>query len=659
MSSLILSDGERSLELMNPDTGIWVKEEGLDLPVPGTDNTYFESPDRDGRKRLRTRKQNPEGSIRLWVANREPLAFWDLVDDLQELVESAHRNKGTLKCDLPDIVGFAGRTYRLESCQVSGVPVRGVLLEQGLVEVEVGFETEPFALLDPLPLVSGDSLSGPIDWFTVPHVPGHVPALGDLVLTEKSTQARNHVEVGVQHGFDPDNPEPVHFAAVTDLDGVAGSSQTKTGSNSTNTLRAGVGTNMVVICTTGAQPHVGLWKASVRVFADEAVSVRLSWRTGTAAWTGEGWQRVAADDWFDVDLGVVDVPGLASGHSAEFRVEAKAVSGVAQVDVDFIQLLPADNWTLLGGAVETNTQSGIVAFDDFSTHATGAITGKTPLLAPAGTWTGAGDTDDFEVDGGMLVRSAVSDSALNNGRYLRCGSGTATVTVLTVEATVGFELPSSVRAGALLRYIDTNNWLIANYAATKSAPATTVTLRKRVAGTETVLSQGRGSNPGGTRILTVIADAAGNVLVRDGAKGGAAHTVIAVIGDTDLATGGALASGGYGVYDAYTDSTQRARYYDNFQVATPPSTSTLIHPATNPGKTVELTHDTALTQNGSAKGRTPRVAGSYLTVPPSTRNGTHSRIVVKARRNERGLPDTGLTDSLEADLTVTPRTLVR
>ena len=60
--------------------------------------------------------------------------------------------------------------------------------------------------------------------------------------------------------------------------------------------------------------------------------------------------------------------------------------------------------------------------------------GQNPLLAPSGNWSGAG-TDDFTVDttAQSIYRDAVSDSALNNGRYLRCGSGTLTLTTITCD----------------------------------------------------------------------------------------------------------------------------------------------------------------------------------------------------------------------------------
>lgn len=517
-------------------------------------------------------------------------------------------------------------------------------------------------LVDDIRLFASEVLTGPIDWFQVANVDGHVPALGALSLFDTSSQARNHVEVGLQANFDPNNAEPVHLAAVTDITALAGSSTTRAGSNSTNVLRASVGTNPVAIGTSGSRTHKGLWRFRARVYVSAAtVSCRLSWRIGAGTWTDEKWVRVpAASGWYDLDLGVVNIPELPTLHSAEFRVMAISSSGLPTVDLDYLEPVPADNWTRLRGLAVTTSQSGLVAYDDFSTQTSGAVTGKTPQLVPAGSYSGAGDTDDFQVDTTLkcIYRTAASDSALNNGRYLRCGSSAPATTIAQVDVKLSWYMLSGTnyRMGLFIRYVDTNNWLGLFYKSVNE-----IELRKRVAGTETVLGSAIGAF-GDWRTLLLACDAAGNISALHGPQGSPLEWLFVVLADSNLATAGALDDGGYGIYDSTTESSPVTRYYDNFQVQTPSSTSSLSYPALSAGRGADLFDDSAIREDstGTSVGTVPIVEGEYLTVPPATRAGRYSRIVVRARRNdlELGLPDEGLSDVLTADLDVAPRRLI-
>lgn len=513
------------------------------------------------------------------------------------------------------------------------------------------------------------TLDGPIDSFTVESIPGQVPALPVLTLDDASTQARNIVEVGVQHDVDPDNLEPILLEAVTDLDALGGASSTRSGSHSTNIVRSALAPTPIAVCTAAGQPHKGRWKIRTRVYPSATtVLVRLAWRAGDGPFAKEKWVAVPnSAGWFDLDLGTVNIKELPSGHTCEFRIEAKSTSGSPTVDVDIVECIPADSYTKLRGSSASEVGTGaIVAMDDFSIQTAGAVTGKTPLLAPAGLYSGAGDADDFSVDtsaGGLITRTAVSDSALNNGRYLRAGSSTLAATIVSLDIYIsGSVAIGTSRFGPMLRYIDTNNWLMVVFESTGSGQFN-ISLIKRVAGSETTL----GSVPAGVlggqwwRIL-VGADTSGSAVVYFG-PGGTSDAdpgpVMFVSGDSTLATAGAIASGGYGIYDAYTSATGLTRNYDNFTVSTLATSATIINPAINSGYGLDLKHNTALTDNatGTGQGTTPIREGQYLTLPPSTRNNSVHRIVTRARRNdgELGFADEGLDDALTASLEVTPR----
>jgi hypothetical protein len=508
------------------------------------------------------------------------------------------------------------------------------------------------------------ALDGPIDSFYVSGVDGQVDAWGDLTLTDSSTIARNQIEVGVQHDFDPNNAEPLIRNLASGLTALGGSSNTRAASYSTNIIRAALTTSPVAVCKAASQPHKGKWKVRARVYPSATtVRVRLAWRAGDGPFAKEKWVAVPnSAGWYDLDLGTVNIKELPSGHTSEFRVEAKTTSGVPTVDVDIMELIPSDSYTKLRGSTSPEVGTGAaIAVDDFSTQTAGALNGKTPLLVPSGNWVRSGDADDFTVDATnhQIYRSAVSDATLDTGCFERCGTGVLAATIASVDF---YRLPDywdtaagGARFGVFLRYVDTSNYVLACY----ESANTLIRVIKRVAGTITTL--GTAIVPGlgvGWRTLSIGADTSGNTLTYEGPQGGTLVPIILSLADSSLATAGALDDGGYGIYDGTTGTDALAiRNYDNFSVSTLATSASIINPAINSGYGTELTHETALTASSTATGTTPIREGKYLTLPPSTRNGTVSRIVVRARRddNDLGLADSGITDTLTASLDVTPR----
>lgn len=647
-----LSDGNTEMELLSFDGNIYVAAEGLGLAITAKELTYAESADSEGRWRIRDRATNPEGSFTVYFKGDTNEDFWEAVDDFQTMVESAHRNNGTLAYTPPNAADTV--TYDLVSITVTDLPQRGVHLLQRHGEATVTYEIRPYGRLDEYEAVEETSQDGPIDSMTVEFVPGQVDAWGDLTITDESSQARYFGEIGVQHNFDPDNPEPILLEAVTDLTALAGSSSTRAGSVSTNIIRAGLSTSPVAICTSGDQPHSGTWKFRVRVWPSATtVRVRLAYRTGDGPFTTGGWITVPnEDDWYDLDLGTFNVPELPSGHTAEFRIEGISTSGIPSVDVDTLTPLPADSYLKLVGANSPETSTAtFVAADDFGSHSAGNLTGKTPPLAPSGNWSGAGDSDDFVLFGPTVVRGASSDSDANTGRYERCGTGVLAGIVGQVDVN---RQTAPTNSGIMVRYVDTNNWLMARY-----TDGFNIELVKRVSGTVTTLGLVELVELGSWRTLKVVVDTAGDCIVYEGPQNGTLSPIIQITGDASLATGGAIDDGGYGIYSSNIYAAG-AVAFDNFTVASVASISSTVQPAMNEDQSVRVLHDTALTESDPNWGVTPQRYGRYLTLPPSTRAGLSHRIVQRWRRQDidSGFPDTGLTDEVTASLTVTPRVLV-
>ena len=654
----------RSYDFLDTDNSAYVQADGIDLPVVTRDDTFAETSDSEGRSRIRSRATNPEGAFRLYFKGTTDATFWALIDSIQELVEDAHENKGTITYE-PD--GGVAVTWDLQSISVTGLPQNGVTLRQHHAATTVSYEVKPYGKLPRIPLVASTALTGPIDDFVLESVPGQVSALGDLTITDTATQSRYFGEIGVQHDCDPDDLEPIQLDAVVDLTALSGSSNTRSGSIATNILRSALTTSAVAVCSTGDQPHKGKWKIRCRVYPSATdVRVRLAWRVGDGPFSYERWKEVPnSAGWYDLDLGTVNIAELAGTHTWEGRIEARCISGVPTVDVDTVQLLPADTYVKVQGADAADTgTSAYIAVEDFSTLTVGALAGKTPLLAPSGNWSGAGDAVDLTVSSAnqKAFRTEVSDTDLNTGRYARCGTGTLINTTATVDIEVTFDdgplFRQSLRAGVFLRYTDVNNWLAA-VAQYPNGFSGTLKVIKRVAGTVTELGSASVFRYG-PRTIVGAATPDGEWGLLEGPVGGALEwRLVSFSADADLATAGALASGGYGIYDANSSANAATRYYDNFSIVSSSTAATLTNPALYSGQTLNLLHNTVLTEasDGSVMGRTPVVTGKLLKLPPSTLAGRSHRIVSRFRREDvdGGFADNGVSDGYSADLSVTPR----
>ena len=654
MAELTLSDGTRSIDFLSSAT-TYLAPEGLALPVVGREDTFSEGSDSEGRTRVRTRVTNPEGSFTVYLKGDNDSAFWDAVDDLQELVESAHRLKGTLTYVPPN---GSQVTYDLEAVSLSGMPQNGVMLKVRHVEITVSFESKPYGRLAPVVIEPSASFSGPIDDLAITEVPGQVDALASLTLTDGSTAARNHVEVGVQHDYDPSDPEPLKLAAVTDISGLAAASNTRSGSLSTNTLRASITTTPVALCVADDQPHSGKWKVRTRVWPSAPqMRIRLAWRAGNAPFTRGQWITISGEDaWFDVDLGTVNIAELDS-HTSDFRLEAAAASGFPSIDVDVIYLLPADNYTRLRGDTSQDVPTAaVVAADDFNAHAAGNLAGKTADIG--GTWSGAGDAEDFVTGTGYAYRGAISDSSWV-GRYEVCGSAVAACTVTADLYPRSWSL-NTRRLGLLARYTDADNFLIA-YLEQGTEGDWWLYLQKEVATTQTSIGSAYVPEVEAGIYYTVglSVDAAGNAQVYAAPTGQPLGLKISVTADSSLATSGALDDGKAGFYDENRTLSSLETRVDNFTLVSNASGALIVNPAINSDQSLVLSHNTALTENssGTGYGTTPIREGRYLTLPPSTRTDRQSRIVVKARRQDgdEGFSDTGTADAITGSVSVTPR----
>lgn len=271
------------------------------------------------------------------------------------------------------------------------------------------------------------------------------------------------------------------------------------------------------------------------------------------------------------------------------------------------------------------------ARDEFNQSA-GALTGKTAPVG--GTWAGAGDATDFAVEatGHTAQRTAVSDAASTVGRFAVSGAAATTNQAVEVAAKAS-AFPATGEMGVLARYVDTSNW----FAATLD-PGTSdihVTVMVAASASTTSIPMQRPMDVGTYRTVRLLVFANGTwFLFVDG--------VLARSGSNSaLATGGALASGKPGVYDAWQTSTASTRNYDNFLAFVPTADAAIFA-----SQSLEIRHDRVIREDSAGAVWTPvtSVRGDYLRWPPGGLEGRPTRFIVKASRND---PDTGTDPGID------------
>src|SRR4051812_4071245 len=127
--------------------------------------------------------------------------------------------------------------------------------------------------------------------------------------------ARRFVEWGLQQRYYQGLPLQIDSASLVTTN-FAGVSSTAGGSYNTNVIGATLLPAAVVICSTGPQSHIGLFRVHARVLALNTLDtrVRLSWQEGSGRFQANDYATpTATGTWVDVDLGVISIPPALSG----------------------------------------------------------------------------------------------------------------------------------------------------------------------------------------------------------------------------------------------------------------------------------------------------------------------------------------------------------
>lgn len=602
-----------------------------------------------------------------------------IISELEQKVGKVNREGGTLKRIVP------GSHYEItfDLLDAEADPMFGNAYIRALrSEVEIKLIAKPFARGAAQQLSDHSETTLPYLVFTETGIKGDVPALGKLVIDEDQGADQQFLMYGVESRYYSSSADAALYytaegrtALSTSATAVGPTGAVGAGSNvmrNSNLFPSWSGVMSTQASGGNHLAHVGSFRVWARIYRRSnnsgAVSVRLSWSEGD-------FRRFQTnpsvdfdvdereDVWTLVDLGLVTLSKAAQGTQQwQGRVEAKSTVVNDRVDIDHLFVVPVEEgYGEVRGVMGYETPSSLSARDEFDQSA-GALAGKT--AAVGGNWAGAGDTDDFAVEttGATAQRTAVSDADTVTGRYgvsgLAALAGQAVQVDFKTSALGAGSLVDRLYGGVLARYVDTSNWAGAFFAPNSSFGTDTingVSVRKRVAGTTTTVASVRfpafSINAFFTIRFQVLATGLWSVWAFP--QFGTPN-LLASGTDTDMATGGTLASGKPGIYDVRVGAGAATRNFDNFAVFVP-----TLDAAVFASQSIEIRHDRVIREDsaGSIWAQPTKVEGNYLTIPPAGREGRTARIFVKGSRFD---PDSGAdpsTDDISARLTVTPRYL--
>lgn len=502
-------------------------------------------------------------------------------------------------------------------------------------------------------------------------VTGDVPAEGRLIVTDAATQARRHVEWGLESRYYPTSSPPGLIVDSDSMTALGGAQTTRTGSydpNATgnNVIRGTLSAQPLAVCSTGAQTHVGIYRVKARVWAQSSylgrVQVRLSWHDGDGPLRSNAYVTpVTINAFAEVDLGTITIsPALLGAQQWTGQIDAYSTFATDTLDVDYVMLIPAGEGRGVVRAAYSYLAGSQVARDEFAAF-TPSGTALNARVAPVGgTWATSGNATD-------LVSTATTDSVTRSvndaaapGRFAILGAASYTNVEVGVDFVTSDLFTTGVgttpRSGVIARWTDANNHVSAALGATGGTNLYQMTVSKVVAGTVTPLAYAYITSLSSTLTYSIrlVAYASGAVYC-DLLTGG---TVIlsAVGSDSALATGGTLATGKPGIVDQGHVGSSGTRTYDNFYAATPALEPIALYS----GRVLEIRSDATKRQNsaGTIYGDAPSYRGARFYVPVAGVRNRKARIAVKARRNDvDGGADDQIADNLTVQANYVPRFL--
>lgn len=641
------------------------------FPTPQIDARYAQPADADGDPLIALRYRNREISLTVAMVADTDVAIADAQRDLAAKIAKLNRYGGTLQRTLPDAT-----VVTFDVLEASMDLDLGIAYTAGrYVTAEVSLVCKPEGRGTETSYSAHTETSLPVLVFTETTAPtGDLPALGRLVITDASGADQLWAVAGVEvENFDTSDPATkklfyeaegrtaLNTAAVATVTGASGGGSNNAVSHTS--LPTSFGGVLSTQATGGGShlAHIGNYRVFARIQRASGnsgtVSLALDWSVGdflsytrNATVTPNG----TAGSWEIVDLGNVRIPEIQAGSQRwEGRIVAKSTVAGDDLSIDCLWLVPTSEFS--GEANVITRDQSVTSYDagDSFLQTAGSATGKT--LQIGGTWTGAGDADDFSIDATnrKLTRAAVSDTATSvaNGRLLTASTPTSLTTTFVSVTLDGPGATDIARRGVIARYVDSSNFLAAYVT---QADGDELYVVKVIAGTATTLaSLDTGVLVTGSKALQLQVNASG-AFTLSLVSGGA--TIASVSGyDSTLLTAGTLDNGTVGVVDWNPTATSYTRSYDDFY-AYAPTVDAVVYAS----QSMEIRHDGVIREDsgGSIYAPVSKYEGDLCVIPPAGPESRGLRCVVKASRgNLDGLADTTI-DDITARLYYTPRYLV-
>lgn len=627
--------------------------------------------------------------------------------ELQEKIEKLSEEGGTFKRILAD---GSWMVFDVVEASFSGNWEKR--FNQGQEEFAFELTCRPGARLEPITLTAHEEKTLPMLRFTELNIPGNMPALGDLLIEDTQGVDRKFCAVAAASRFldQTANAEWFYEAesrlpmGVTGKEAGAGiPSGSETNKVLASILFSTYAPLMSMRSSAGVYPtHVGAQRVLARVYRPEANSGSISLRLEYAQGDLLRWKQLEPvvlpantleGGWEIIDLGVIRLNLARIGSQRwEGRIAGKtSTSGGDQLMIDWIAIMPVEEFygEAKALAVPPGTSGYQIARDTFGT--TGVLTGATATLG--GKWTGAGSALDFTATAagsgiGNLYRTQTAaqldvSSTLNDppvantlaatGRY--CRLGTATQQDVTVEwLLASYERQGgTTRAGVFARWVSAENFVMARLVSIPMNVSSEtqyandeklLEVWKRKAGVWTKLAGVGGFYmPGGLPQIKLHVSANGTGYATMG-TGSTPVTAAWSTPDADLATGGTLATGGYGIHHTCSERTGITKGAANFYSPglfgfTVYAGAEVLHDAViYANRDLRIRWDGAYREAEDGSGAFSEVGtweGDRLLIPQSGREGRPVAIGVLASRE---IPETGFdpqADDIRATLTIIPR----
>jgi hypothetical protein len=499
---------------------------------------------------------------------------------------------------------------------------------------------------------------------------GDFPALVKLIVTDKATQDRRYFRYGQDLvASETGNPPTLVTAGSLVTTGFSGEAKTRTGAYSEEKVkRATAVSQWTTMCGTGAIKHVGSFRIFGHVYAaSEDARYRISYRNGDGPLVAlEGKAPPIVGDFSDIDFGEVTFDEASTGEQhSEIRVEVKTAGEPLELDLNYLELVPTTKGYGKARGLASSAPTKLLAYDTFL-QTEGNL--DAPKALPlGGNWAEATKTGaaGFKVIAAedLVQRVEVSDASAVAGCYAIAGTEeptTSKVSVVVWSPTVAFSSATEFRRGVFLRYTNPENWLMA-YFHNSETVRSKLAVAKRVAGTTTVLDDFFLAGGVGVQeekmVVSLTVDANGTWQASMYLSGSAEPSPMLEGQDSVLATGGTLAKGKGGFYDAWLLASACTRNYDSFSLLTGDAAGRVCYST----RTCRATSEgfTRQDSTGAYEGTASEFRGANLYLPPGGKDGLYNRIVISMRRNDaEAEASPNVTDKHKTEVLVKERFLV-